>query len=92
MRRNHWVYPQSTLGSVRTCWHDDLALSNPRGLSDSVYDGWAASTSLTFNSWNWISNEFSYTREQTKFILEGFSVVVQPDPLPPLAVHPAIPT
>ena len=37
---------------------DDLALSNSR-LSDSVYDGWAASTSLTLNSWNWISNEFS---------------------------------
>jgi hypothetical protein len=65
--------------------------SNPNfyalGLADSVYDGWAASVSLTLNSWNWISNEFSYTREQTKFILESFSVVVQPQPLPPLGAQ-----
>jgi hypothetical protein len=42
-----------------------LTSSNPSepmyalGLADNVYDGWAASTSLTLNSWNWISNEFS---------------------------------
>jgi LssY C-terminus len=65
--------------------------SNPNmyaiGLADSVYDGWAASVSLTLNSWNWISNEFSYTREQTKFILESFSVEFQPQPLPPLGLQ-----
>lgn len=57
------------------------------GLADSVYDGWAASVSLTLNSWNWISNEFSYQREQTKFILESFSFVIQPQPLPPLGAQ-----
>jgi hypothetical protein len=57
------------------------------GLADSVYDGWAASVSLTLNSWNWFSNEFTYTREQTKFILESFSVVTQPEPLPPLGAQ-----
>jgi hypothetical protein len=56
------------------------------GLSDNVYDGWAASASLTLNSWNWISNEFSYTREQTKFLLVDFSFAVQPEPLPPFVV------
>ncbi len=65
--------------------------SNPNmyalGLADSVYDGWAASVSLTLNSWNWFSNEFTYTREQTKFILESFSVVTQPEPLPPLGAQ-----
>jgi hypothetical protein len=68
-----------------------LTSSNPSepmyalGLSDNVYDGWAASVSLTLNSWNWISNEFSYTREQTKFMLVGFNVEEQPQPLPPLS-------
>jgi opacity protein-like surface antigen len=38
-------------------------------LNDDVYDGWAAGVTLTINSWNWISNEFTYTREQTKFDL-----------------------
>jgi hypothetical protein len=57
------------------------------GLADSVYDGWAASVSLTLNSWNWFSNEFTYTREQTKFILDGFSVEFQPEPLPPLGAQ-----
>jgi hypothetical protein len=54
------------------------------GLTDAAFDGWAASVSLTLNSWNWISNEFSYTREQTKFILVGFNIEFQPQPLPPL--------
>ncbi|HET6219227.1 MAG TPA: LssY C-terminal domain-containing protein [Acidobacteriaceae bacterium] len=57
------------------------------GLADNVYDGWAASTSLTLNSWNWISNEFSYAREQTKFFLLGFSGEIQPQPLPPLGAQ-----
>jgi hypothetical protein len=38
-------------------------------LNDDVYDGWAAGATVTINSWNWISNEFSYAREQTKFDL-----------------------
>jgi hypothetical protein len=38
-------------------------------LNDDVYDGWAAGATVTINSWNWISSEFSYTREQTKFDL-----------------------
>jgi hypothetical protein len=43
------------------------------GLSDSVGDGWAASISLTLNSSNWVSNEFAYSRQQTKFQLEEVS-------------------
>ena len=39
------------------------------GLGDAVFDGWAAGVSLTLNSTNWISNEFSYMRQQTKFDL-----------------------
>jgi hypothetical protein len=52
-----------------------LASSDPTkplyaiGLADGVFDGWAAGISLTLNTWNWISNEFSYTRQQTKFDL-----------------------
>ncbi len=45
------------------------------GLGDAVYDGWAAGVSLTLNSTNWISNELSYMRQQTKFdyVEEDFS-------------------
>ena len=43
------------------------------GLNDSVGDGWAASISLTLNSSNWVSNEFAYSRQQTKFQLEEVS-------------------
>jgi hypothetical protein len=39
------------------------------GLGDAVFDGWAAGISLTLNTNNWISNEFSYMRQQTKFDL-----------------------
>ena len=42
------------------------------GLSDEVSDGWAAGVSLTVNSWNWVSNEFTYMRQQTKFVLVGY--------------------
>lgn len=58
----------------------DLSSSNPAnpsyalGLADGVFDGWAAGVSLTINSWNWISNEFSYMRQQTKFDLIGITV------------------
>jgi LssY C-terminus len=65
--------------------------TNPKqydlGLADAVFDGWAASVTLTLNSWNWFSNEFSYTREQTKFILESYSIVTNPQPLPPLGAE-----
>jgi len=53
-----------------------LESSNPNeptygiALNDSVGDGWAASISLTLNSSNWVSNEFAYSRQQTKFDLE----------------------
>jgi opacity protein-like surface antigen len=42
-------------------------------LNDSVGDGWAASLSLTLNSSKWVSNEFAYSRQQTKFQLEEVS-------------------
>jgi hypothetical protein len=42
-------------------------------LGDAVFDGWAAGVSLTLNTNNWISNEFSYMRQQTKFDLVEIS-------------------
>ena len=39
-----------------------------------MFDGWAAGVSLTLNTWNWASNEFSYTRQQTKFDLIALTV------------------
>ena len=42
-------------------------------MGDEVNDGWAAGVSLTVNSWKWVSNEFSYMRQQTKFLLIGIS-------------------
>ncbi len=57
-----------------------LESSNPNnplyglGVADGVFDGWAAGVSLTLNSWNWVSNEFSYMRQQTKFDLVGVTV------------------
>jgi hypothetical protein len=39
------------------------------GLADDSTDGWAAGVSLTLNSWKWISNEFAYTQQQTKYQL-----------------------
>lgn len=44
------------------------------GLGDAVWDGWAAGVSLTVNTWNWVSNEFSYMRQQTKFDLVAVTV------------------
>lgn len=64
-------YPTSNLEITRVL----LISSNPDediyfvNLDDTVNDGWATGVRLTVNSWNWISNEFSYTREQTKFHL-----------------------
>jgi len=40
-------------------------------MGDDVNDGWAAGVSLTVNSWKWVSNEFTYMRQQTKFLLVG---------------------
>ncbi len=53
------------------------------GLGDAVGDGWAARVSLTLNSWNWISNEFSYAQQQTKYYLfaEEFPQDPQEEPL-----------
>jgi hypothetical protein len=38
-------------------------------LQDFVDDGWAAGGSVTVNSWNHFSNEFSYFRQQVKYEL-----------------------
>jgi hypothetical protein len=51
------------------------------GLGDAVYDGWAAGVSLTLNSWNYASNEFSYMRQQTKFDLA--EITISSDPTEP---------
>ena len=40
-----------------------------QAFADTATDGWAAGVSLTLNSWNWISNEFAYTQQQTKYVL-----------------------
>jgi len=42
-------------------------------MGDELGDGWAAGVSLTMNSWKWVSNEFTYMRQQTKFNLVGIS-------------------
>jgi hypothetical protein len=63
----------------------ELFSSNPNEpgyiilLLDDVYDGWAAGISLRLNSWNWVSNEFSYMREQTKFDLFALTAPTNPD-------------
>ena len=63
----------------------DLSSSDPNkpayilGLADGAFDGWAAGVSLTLNSWNWVSNEFSYMRQQTKFDLVSVTVPLGPD-------------
>jgi len=49
------------------------------GLADGVFDGWAAGVSLTLNTWNWISNDFSYMRQQTKFDLVKIQVPIGDD-------------
>jgi hypothetical protein len=54
------------------------------GMADGVNDGWAAGVSLTLNSWNWVSNEFSYMRQQTKY--NYASVVTADDPENPLTL------
>jgi hypothetical protein len=48
-------------------------------LFDGVGDGWAASVSLTLNSWKWVSNEFAYSRQQTKFNLGEISASSDPN-------------
>jgi LssY C-terminus len=48
-------------------------------LYDSVGDGWAASISLTLNSGKWLSNEFAYSRQQTKFSLGEISASSDPN-------------
>jgi hypothetical protein len=50
------------------------------GLGDGVFDGWAAGVSLTLNTNNWISNEFSYMRQQTKFDLVELTITATADP------------
>jgi opacity protein-like surface antigen len=39
-------------------------------LFDSVGDGWAAGGTVTVNSWKHFSNEFSYFRQQGKYLLQ----------------------
>lgn len=46
------------------------------GLADEVGDGWTAGFSVTVNSWKWVSNEFSYFRQQGKYRLGAFSLQV----------------
>jgi hypothetical protein len=52
------------------------------GLGDAAYDGWAAGVSLTLNSWNWVSNEFAYYRQQTKFDLLALTISSDPQAEP----------
>ncbi len=56
-------------------------------LGDQVGDGWAAGISVTLNSWNYISNEFSYMRQQTKFDLFAFQASTDPQAEPTLDVN-----
>ncbi len=56
------------------------------GLGDAVGDGWAAGFSLTLNSWNYISNEFSYMRQETKFDLLAVRLSSDPQQEPQLDI------
>jgi opacity protein-like surface antigen len=47
-------------------------------LGDSLGDGWAAGGSVTVNSWKYISNEFSYFRQQVKYELGSVSAAIPP--------------
>jgi hypothetical protein len=45
-------------------------------LQDIVDDGWAAGGSVTLNSWNHFSNEFSYFRQQIKYELDTLNLTL----------------
>ncbi|MDQ2834468.1 MAG: LssY C-terminal domain-containing protein [Acidobacteriota bacterium] len=47
-------------------------------LFDSVDDGWAAGGSVTINSWRYLSNEFSYFRQQGKYLLNAGQFISDP--------------
>jgi hypothetical protein len=47
-------------------------------LFDSVGDGWAAGGSVTVNSWKHFSNEFSYFRQQGKYLLQTGTFIDDP--------------
>lgn len=48
------------------------------GLGNGVFDGSAAGISLTLNSWNYVSNEFSCIRQQTKFDMVALNISTDP--------------
>jgi hypothetical protein len=48
-------------------------------LYDSVDDGWAAGGSVTVNSWKHFSNEFSYFRQQGKYLLQTGTFTDDPE-------------
>jgi hypothetical protein len=76
--RNNFL--ESTIVELET---DEMGQPNYLlGLGDAVFDGWAAGVSLTLNTNNWISNEFSYMRQQTKFDLVEFTITATAEPTP----------
>ena len=48
-------------------------------LFDSVGDGWSAGGSVTVNSWRHFSNEFSYFRQQGKYLLQTGTFTDDPE-------------
>ena len=48
-------------------------------LFDSVDDGWAAGGTVTINSWRHFSNEFSYFRQQGKYLLQTGTFTDDPE-------------
>ena len=48
-------------------------------LADDVGDGWAVGGSVTVNSWEHFSNEFSYFRQQVKYRLATADVTIPPE-------------
>ena len=48
-------------------------------LFDSVDDGWAAGGTITINSWRHFSNEFSYFRQQGKYLLQTGTFTDDPE-------------
>lgn len=90
--RNRWAPPKYEIGLhggyIRfrnPSLEADVILLDPNnntdpaylaGLGDEVGDGWTAGFSVTVNSWKWVSNEFSYFRQQGKYRLQAFSITI----------------
>jgi opacity protein-like surface antigen len=58
---------------------DTISKEYELDLFDSVSDGWAAGGTVTINSWKHFSNEFSYFRQQGKYLLQTGTFTDDPE-------------